>query len=214
MSGEFDTGTPHNETAIPEAIRVIIAEEVAEDIAIPLAMGDEETAAFLRDVMQDAREGTFSFLSWINKTTNPQRVLYPASGFDKIPKLAFGEDKVVHTSLENNRDKDEQRYYDKLGPGLKVIADNAALPFADDTFQAICLLDSQEEIIGEDLEKYTRILTPGGLIILSKNNVLNPEDNRVEAYAQETSLEQVSVPEHFQLQGAAQVEFSLFRKVK
>ncbi|MBI2034635.1 MAG: hypothetical protein HYT11_02785, partial [Candidatus Levybacteria bacterium] len=90
--------TTHEKNDIPEAIKAIITEEVKKDIAPLLEEGDEQTAYFLQGVMQDLRQSTFSFLSWINRTEKPQRVLYPASGFDKIPKLAFGEEKVVHTS--------------------------------------------------------------------------------------------------------------------
>lgn len=62
------------------------------------------------------------FLRWILETYHPQKVYYPGSGKDKVPKLVFGEGRVIHVSLRRDH-PNPKFYFDRLGHGKKVYTD-------------------------------------------------------------------------------------------
>lgn len=138
-----------------------IKKEVEKDVRLILKE-DRETAGFLKKVVFDYKLKLYLLLKWIDQEFNPQKILYPASGFDRVPKIAFGKKRVVHTSLE-------KKYLAELGEEIKVAANNSNLPFKSSTFNLILLLDSSFEIIGYQRDEILRVLKKGGLLVFARN---------------------------------------------
>lgn len=199
---------------VPGDVLAFIEAEVEKDVA-PIAEEDPATAEFLREVMDDYRKSSYSFFRWIKAEFNPDKVLYPASGFDQMPKIALGEERVVHTSLEEYEPGEEkERYFEILGKGKKVIADNVVLPFPESTFQAVFLLDSAFMLVREQRDEFIRVLEEGGIIILTKDVLVDDTENdRIQHYGQSPFLESLTVADQFQKQGEAGAEFFIFRKI-
>lgn len=193
----------------------IIEDEIQKDTA-PIQAEDPETAELLEEMIRDHRISTYLFLSWLDKEYFPQRVLYPSSGHDMVPKLVFGENRVVHTSLEGYLN---ERYFPQLGTGQKADADNLFLPFTNEAFPAITLISLPHQNLSQQLPEIDRVLTRGGVVALVQINhelVNQPEldDSQVitEYFDQSRQFEKIEVPEYLQKQGESQTNFLVFRK--
>lgn len=197
---------------IPLDVREIIGEEVQKDI-VPILEEDPETAEFLRETMTKDREQVFSFLSWIKRKFNPLSVLYPASGFDVMPKLVFGEETVVHTSLEEYK-ADSKIFLGDLGEGKKVVAKIEDLPFPNSEFQAMVIMGVECEFIAPRKDELFRVLDEGGVMVLARNILTDFDEEETRSwkhFLEDLPLEQVSVPDQFQ-GGELDTEFLVFRK--
>lgn len=216
MVGEFsDIPQPED---IPLEVLQIIEQEVYKDIA-PILEEDLETAEILRVYMKDYRTSMYLFLRWFDRKINPQRILYPASGHDIIPKITFGQDRVVHTSLEGHKIPDKP-YFLELGEGNKIIADNISLPFGNSTFQAVVLVNPPEDI-KIHLQEFDRVLEYVGALIIARmthelihKDELDITNGIVQYYEQSRRFKRVSIPDQLQKRGESETEFIVFRKNK
>lgn len=111
------------------------------------------------------------FLQWIANRYHPNLIYYPGSGCDSLPKIVFGEEKVVHVSLEEN--SDVGGYFSRLGSGIKIIADMRKPPFRSDLFDVIILHDIPPETIKESMPGFLRVLKTGGITVI--DHLLRPE---------------------------------------
>ena len=221
---------PVSKVEVPPEIKKYIEREVEKDIepiAEALADQPEETVSltidFYKEVSLDERESTYRFYSWVKETYKPGKILYPASGEDIMPKLAFGKDKVTHTSLEEHiavETAEQEKYFEELDEGRKVIADNIELPFAKASFQVVILTGSAYEDVGLTAEEIARVLDNEGLIILNqsqhttdtKGESQEKQDKRISEFKNLNSLRSIAVPEEFQSSGASEIEFFLLQK--
>ncbi len=186
-------------------ILALIEEEVAKDV-LPIQEKDPETMELLETTMRDYRMSQYLFLQWLTHVRFFHKVLYAGSGFDVIPKLAFGEDRVVHTSLEDHK-VDDVRYFPSLGSGMKVLADNGALPFAATVFDAILIFCLPADDVRVQKTELVRVLKNNGLIV-SLDSVFNDSESK-DIFGDFTPL---PVPAQFQNRGEAKMRFSLFAK--
>ena len=194
------------------AIKQTLLTEVAKDIQM-IQLEDKLTADFYHEACFDCKEATFKVLCWVDETYQPKHVLYPASGFDIVPKLAFGEDRVTHTSLEE-KGPNGVLYFPRLGSGKKVIADNANLPFEKESFDIILLLDSPFPFVGKQREELLRVLAKGGVVILSRN--LFEEDltaDRLAHYKKRHDLKEIIIPSELQASSLGHIEFFGLQKM-
>lgn len=197
---------------IPPDVRGWIERETEKDIA-PIIEEDPATAEFYREIQRDSRECLYTFLNWVKEEFWPISVLYPGSGFDRLPKLVFGEEAVVHTSLEGYQ-PGGRKYFEVLGKGKRVVADNVAFPFPDSNFSAIVLLGLPYEAVGPYRDEIIRVLDEAGVIVLEKN-ILTAEDQPdiPEHFGQSPVLEKVEVPSYFEKTGGpSETQFFLFKK--
>lgn len=214
MEEKLGLPSPDFKAEIPPNIRNEIEKEVQKDIA-PILEEDPETAEFYKEAMTDYRERVYGVLSWVKEKFNPSSVLYPASGFDRMPKLVFEENMVVHTSLEEYKTGD-RKYFEDLGEGKRVVADNVALPFPDSKFQAIVLLGLPYEFVAPQRNELVRVLDRGGVIVLARNILTDYDKEEVESwqnFAQDLPFEKLIVPDQFQ-GGDLETEFLVFKKQK
>ncbi len=154
---------PFDEEPLSVEVLNLIEGEVQKNVST--VDDDAETTEFAQDYERDYKTHLYRFLSWINKTEQPARILYAGSGSDPLPKFVFGEDKVIHTSLEQYNKVEDKKYFPELGTGNKVVAENQ-LPFPESSFEVALLLGLPEEIIGDQIPEATRTLKPGGLIVI------------------------------------------------
>lgn len=117
-------------------------------------------------------ERTENFLSWIDATYSPKRVLYPFCGWHITPREIFGEHKVVHLSLDDCHD-----HLIDLGTGERVKGDAFSLPFQDDTFDAVFLRSSKlkKDQIEQAFSELRKSVKDDGLFIvenIGKNNLM------------------------------------------
>ena len=208
MSEEKETPT----TEIPESIEKAIDEEVGREIAILL-----DTAAFYQEFLGDYKRRLYSFLNWVKGKYHPSSVLYPASGSDKMAKLVFGEEKVVHTSIEDYGEDKGEVFFDELGEGKKVVADNLRLPFSDSQFQAITLIEVDYELIENQRSEFVRVLEEGGVIAIARSIEADYGGKKAhlwENFAEGLPLKEIAVPVQLQVQGGElDNEFILYQKV-
>lgn len=198
------------ETEVPLEILALIEEEVERDVA-PIKEADPETAEFYEEQMRDYRTSVFLFLRWLKQSIPTQKVLYVGAGFDVLPKVVFGEENVIHTSLENYRpEEDTVEYFPELGAGKKVIADRAQLPFQDASFQLIVAFGLTTEQIDHLRNEFKRVLIPDGSIV-AERDLLDGEAR--EFVDNLTGFETIQVPSPLQRRGESETEFFYFRKV-
>lgn len=199
------------ELQLPPEVADFISKEqklVAEEMQ---NFADKETIDNEIGVIADSRKAEHHFLNWVQSNYNPEKILYPSSGSDQIPKLSFGEDRVVHTSLEQYQG-DGSSYFTDLGQGNKVISSfSVDLPFGNSSFDTIVLLELESPLLQEDTNnrykrEINRVLKEDGLVILSL--YLNPEEDadKMENYKQLASttfpdLKMIDPPEETQYQG-------------
>lgn len=198
--------TVESENGELERVRVLIEKEVAKDVA-PIVDEDPEMAEWLAEVQRDYRTREYLFLRWIDREFFPKRILYPGSGSDTIPRIAFGQDRVVHTSLESYKENDID-YFPILGMGHKIVADFSALPFGDGTFQLILFANLDRTVTETYLEEILRSMEKNGLLVLI-TNYLDVDTNDLilpEGY------ERIEIPGEFQKPGEAEVRFTVYRK--
>ncbi|RJQ25864.1 hypothetical protein C4577_04580 [Candidatus Parcubacteria bacterium] len=189
----------------------LILQEVKKDI-LPVLQKDLETAEFLKGAIIDYKLSLYFFLKWIKVNFKPQNILYPASGFDRIPKIVFGKNNVIHTSIEDLQDGGK-KYFNQLGDGIKIVADNHNLPFESEIFDLVLLLDSTFEAIGECRDEIIRVATKGGIIILTRN--IFQEDNvkdRISHYQQSKLLKILHPSLENYKKKKSNVEFFVFQK--
>ncbi len=118
--------------------------------------------------MKEYEQNRKNFLQWIKNTYSPIKVYYPGSGIDKIPKEVLGEDKVIHLSLEEN--KEVGGYFSRLGPGNKIEGDFLNSPFKDKSFDAIVIHDTPEVVTRQALDEFHRVLEDNKILILDNGN--------------------------------------------
>lgn len=198
---------------LPEEIIEFIKGETEKDVA-PDAEDDPDTAEFNREVQQDYRETEYRVLEWLQQAYEPSQILYAASGHDQMPKLVFGEDQVIHTSLEHYQSAatEPSRYFPSLRGGLKVIADNRLLPFSTDTFTVLLLLGSTMSVVGGSREELLRVVEPNGIILLDRSVLTIEEEDPISYFTASPDLTQLPVPGFLQSQGWSEAEFFLFQK--
>lgn len=217
---------PYQIEAIPEAIQRVIGREVELDIA---GEDEPEGREYLEQVMGDYRISSYHFLKWLKDNFDPNLVLYAGSGQDVLPKEVLGQDRVVHTSLENYPAKDykpETQSFPALGEGKKVITDNRQLPFSDSRFDSALLLDMDIETIPQQIPEIIRVLQSRGTLTLSRSFLTNErfisgvddEDKAREKWEEiigkiHQQCEDVVVPQELQKRGESESEFFVFRKV-
>lgn len=188
------------------ATRQTILNEVVKDVS-PIQFEGSETADFYHQACLDCKEATYNFLQWVDEVYKPKSILYPASGFDVIPKLVFGEERVIHTSLEEYG-PGGVRYFSRLGSGKKVIADNANLPFRNESFDVVLLLDSPFPVIGLQRDELLRVLAPDGVVVLSRN--IFEDDSaidRIAHYQNRKDLMNVIIPSELRTSPLGHTEF-------
>ena len=197
------------EFEIPNHILTNIKQEVANDVA-PILEEDPDTAEYLADIMQEYRILEFKFLSLIDSNFYPEKVLYAASGFDIIPKLAFGNQKVVYTSLESYRGGD-QDYFKQTKGGMNVVADNINPPFKNSTFETLLIFGLSDGDKRQQIEKLTRVVAKNGILILA-SNVIDPTVSDETLQFLEKDFQRILVPEEFHNKGISETTFYLFKK--
>lgn len=140
------------------------------------------------------RFDSFVFLNHFDRLFHPQNILYPACGFDRIPKITFGK-RLLHESLENHGHAEDLRYCSDLNGQELVISHNAHLPFKNQAFDTLLILDTAPSIILPYLSEFNRVLQPSGAIIVYDNFFTdNFQSNRHLAVTTEFGPQKYPVP--------------------
>lgn len=182
-----------------------IEKEISEDLSA-IQIGDPLTKEYLQKVVVDYKYSQYAYLQWTDKKYKPQKVLYAGCGFDRIPKIAFGRDRVVHTSLENFK-TDDKNYFTEIDSDLKVIADNTRMPFKNETFDAVLIFGLPDKKIKAQKAEIDRVLKKNGFFT-TESNIFN--DTAPDMYF--SNYKKLPVPSRFQKAGDSQTVFSLFKK--
>jgi hypothetical protein len=190
---------------LPPDILGIIENEVVKDIT-PLVDEDSFTKEFFETVSTDYRISEYLFLKWLDENFSFKKILYAGSGSDIIPKLVFGDRKVIHTSLEEY-DNGNTNYFPDLGDGIKVITDNRQLPFKDNSFDLVLYFGLPPEIVKDQVSEFKRVLKNNGLAV-GENCLLNDEDPSFLF----SDFENIQVPSCYQNRGGSETQFLVFKK--
>lgn len=134
------------------------------------------------------------FLQWVENTYHPQKIYYPGSGKDRLPKEVLGENRVVHLSLEEN--KEIGGYFLRLGSGQKVEGDFLRSPFKDESFDAVFVHDTPIGVTTQGTAEFYRVLKEGGVLVLDNGNWDDRELQRFLHIVQEL-LRQQQLPKEF-----------------
>lgn len=201
---EFEAFGNKDEGVSNSALEMIDGE--VQKAIVGIIDDDSETAIFLEKVEMDYKVSQLLVLEWLERNTSLEKILYAGSGFDVIPKFVFGEEKVIHTSLEEYKIGD-RKYFPDLGSGNKVITDNEQLPFSNSIFDMVIFFGLPTEIIIDQLSESNRVLKDGGLIICERT-IINDGDPTKMFF----DYERVKVPSRFQNRGISETEFYVFKK--
>ncbi|RJQ37912.1 hypothetical protein C4559_02905 [Candidatus Microgenomates bacterium] len=182
-----------------------IKQEVLKDVG-PIPRREAATAEFIKEIMFDYRVSSYFFLKWIDSTFFPESILYPACGHDILPKLVFGTERIIHTSLEGS-----EEYFSRLGDGKKIIANNSALPFRDVCFKAVIICGVSTKSVSKWMKEFHRVLSKGGVVMIIKSMLDNLS---VEEYCTSSFYSPFPIPPKFQKRGKSETEFYVFKKIK
>lgn len=132
------------------------------------------------------------FLEWAKETFHSRNIYYPGSGWDQLPKKIFGEDAVVHLSLEEIRGG----YFRKLGSGHKVKGDFRESPFKDEAFDAVYICGTPPKITIGAVGEFYRILKNDGVLLFDN---IGWYDQELEKFIQEMQkwFQKQQVPKRF-----------------
>lgn len=118
--------------------------------------------------MKKYEQNRRDFLNWVKNTYSPEKIYYPGSGADTIPKEVLGEGRVIHLSLEEN--KAVGGYFYRLGSGQKVEGNFLNSPFKDGSFDAVFIHDTPYEVTAKGLNEFHRVLEDQGILILDNGD--------------------------------------------
>jgi hypothetical protein len=195
------------ENILTKETLMIIEQEVDKAI-IPMLYDEPLSAEYCRDIETDYKTSQYLFLDWLHQMNSFQTILYAGSGSDGLPKLVFGENKVIHTSMESYM-IDESKYFPNLGNGIKIVADNRKLPFPDSSVDLILFFGFSIESTASQLKEAARVLESGGCI--AYDNIVATDIDPLIVFP---GFNSVTVPERFQAKGCSETSFSVFRKPK
>ncbi len=190
---------------IPKDILEIIKKEVEKSV-LPLREDDPWTAELDEEYELDYKKAQYLFLNWLKSNSSSEKILYAGSGCDIIPKLVFGEEKVIHTSMESY-DGDETKYFPELGSGMNTVADNINMPFPNSCFDMVLFFGLFTNTTEKQLREAVRVLTDEGMIALDDTITSNID---LSSYLHE--FEKIEVPEDFQNCGISETNFAVYRK--
>jgi len=190
---------------IPKDILEIIKKEVEKSV-LPLREDDPWTAELDEEYELDYKKAQYLFLNWLKSNSPSEKILYAGSGCDILPKLIFGEDAVIHTSMESY-DGDETRYFPELGNGIKAIADNVDMPFPNSCFDMVLFFGLYTDSTVNQIIEAARVLAHNGLIICDDTITSN-----IDLSSYLYGFEEIEVPEVFQNCGISETNFAVFRK--
>lgn len=191
---------------IPQEILKIIEEEVEKSVA-PLREEDPWTAELDEECELDYKISQCLLLNWLKTNFSTEKVLYAGSGSDIFPKLVFGEDKVIHTSMEEY-ENDRVKYFPDLGTAIKSVADNVDLPFPKSCFDMVLFFGLFTNTTEKQLLEAVRVLNTNGLIVCDDNIASN-----IDLLEVLKELQMIEVPEYFQNRGISETSFAVFRKL-
>lgn len=141
------------------------------------------TGSFMYDVNGDV--SSTKYLSRLAARYPAERVLYPASGFDRSVSRAFGADHVVHLSHEDHyfQIKHVEHDFDENQPDIDVTGDVRAMPFRSEAFDLVVLKHAPAgALLANDqlgLKETLRVLRPGGKLMYARNIVAAERDELV-----------------------------------
>lgn len=159
---EFDI-EKYEEKSIPIEALKIIEKNIAMDVSIYFEE-DVWTAGYDEENEFEYKKAQYFFLDWLNSCSVTNNILYAGSGSDLLPKFVFGENKVIHTSMEDYV-QDNVKYFSELGSGIKVVADNIDLPFPNSSLDMVMFFGLSIETTEKQLREASRVLIGGGLIV-------------------------------------------------
>jgi hypothetical protein len=191
--------------SIPTDILNIIKEGVERSVA-PLREDDPWTAELDSEYELDCKKSQYLFLTWLKNIYPIESALYAGSGDDILPKIVFGEEKVIHVSMENYNGW-ETIYFPELGSGMKLVADNIDMPFLNSSFDMVMFFGLFIDSTTEQIIEAARVLRNDGLIICDDTITRN-----IDVLEILDGFESVEVPEIFQSQGISETNFAVFRK--
>ena|SRR3989344_950571 len=111
----------------------------------------------------------FAFLDWVKTTYNPQKVYYAGSGYDEVPKEVFGDKRVVHLSLEENKYGLPGGYFSRLKATNKVQGNIIDAPFKPKSFDAIYLHNVDIHSLVAALDEFNQVLKDDGIHVFDND---------------------------------------------
>lgn len=147
----------------------------------PLSSNESEIfssqGSLLMERPEEYEKNRRGFLKWVEQFYRPQKIYYPGSGFDRLPKAVFGENRVTHLSLEEtgkvllkgDKRKKVGGYFSKLGSGKKVEGDFLHSPFKDESFDMVLVHDTPFDATEGGLVEFWRVLRAGGVLVLDNS---------------------------------------------
>jgi hypothetical protein len=191
---------------IPNEIIEMIEAEV-ERLVSTYRDEDPWTAEQDAEMEIDNKMAEYLLLDWLYKSRNPKSILYAGSGSDFLPKYVFGEDKVVHSSMEDY-DRWGIKYFPELGSGQKVVADNINLPFSEQSFDLVLFFGLCVDSTPWQLEEAERVLKMGGSIVCDQVTSENIDLKNI--FPDSLFLE---VPDYIQNRGVSETYFTIISKL-
>lgn len=187
--------------------RQIIRDEVRK-LIVPCLLLDPISANYNKEIARDHKKSEYLFMQYLNISYSPQKIVYAGCGFDTIPKTVFSEEKVFHTSLEKFN-KEDREYFNEIGNGHKIIANNIFSPFADSSFDLALLLGLEDQHIKNQKSEIVRVLKNNGLIVC--DNLLSFNNHHDEVFSEFQKLE---IPPSYQFKGISEISYSIYKNKK
>lgn len=134
-----------------------------------------------------AKKRELDFLRHIKTVLKPDKILYPGSGFDQIPREVFGSEKCVYTSLR------ESENYFKKGIAPNIVADYGENPFPPSTFDMIYLHDPPYDTLQKAIPELARVLKEGGIFVLASDSYnITEQENIINAINTSGAFEDIT----------------------
>lgn len=200
---------------IPADIYAAFEKEVELEVGPMAEFMPAETVDYYEVVGMETRTATYQLLKWLYGEHDIELSLQPGAGFEKVPALTLGTDKVVQTSLEKYDPEEAKQYYGEEEEAMRVVADNERLPFSQDSFDALLVLETTFAIAGQQRDELLRTLKPGGVVVITESAATYDDDkkhHRVIHYRNSGLLEEIPVPKELQDNLFSGVRFTVFRK--
>lgn len=136
-------------------------------------------------MFEESRQREVDYLKMLKRERDPQKVLYPGSGFDQTIREIFGKKRCVYISLS-----DSDYYFENNPPD--VIADYRFNPFPDNTFDMIYIHGTPIITTIQAVPEFTRVLKFGGVIVGALDYSLPNQEKLISALKNQESLVDIS----------------------
>lgn len=145
---------------------------------------------FGTDAYKKARVRQRELLEYIKEKFHPDKIFYPGSGMDQLPRDVFGKEHCTYSSLTES-----PNYFEKDPPD--IIADYRENPFPDEIFDLVYIHDPPLTWYTQAQSELIRVLKIDGMIVFASTGYsLEIQEEIIKALTARGDLREIT-PDNF-----------------